>query len=249
MAGQLAARDDAEQAQARAQPATVTHVIEHILPPEIACVAKRSDDVSTWLYPDEAAQIHGAVETRRQEFTTGRACARLALAKLGLPTASILRGAWREPIWPRGIVGSITHCKGYRAVAVAKQSDILTVGIDAEPDEQLPPGTLEHVAVAQEQAWLATACPGIHWDRLVFSAKESAFKAWFPLARDWLGFEQAIVSFQPTDSTFQVRLLVPLPTPSGGSLEHLTGRFMVRDGLLLTAIVVAQPERSASTVR
>ena len=245
----MAARDDAERTHPSSSPATRAHVIEHIIPREVACFASRGDDVSTWLYPDEAAQMHGAVETRLREFTTARTCARLAIAKLGLPTAPILRGAWREPIWPRGVVGSITHCRGYCAAAVAKQRDILTVGIDAEPDEQLPPGILEQVAVARERAWVATARPGVHWDRLLFSAKESVFKAWFPLARDWLGFEQAVVSFHPTECTFQVQLLVPLPALFGGGPEYLTGRFLVRDGLLLTAIVVPQPERVASTVR
>ena len=123
------------------------------------------------------------------------------------------------------------------------------MGIDAEPDEKLPPGILEQVAVARERAWVATARPGVHWDRLLFSAKERVFKAWFPLARDWLGFEQAVVSFHPTECTFQVQLLVPLPALFGGGPEYLTGRFLVRDGLLLTAIVVPQPERVASTVR
>lgn len=224
-------------------------MIEHIIPPEVACFASRGDDVSTRLFPDEAAQMQGAVDTRLREFTTGRTCARLAMAKLGLPMTPILRGAWREPIWPRGVVGSITHCKGYRAAAVAKQSDILTVGIDAEPDEQLPPGILEQVAVAREQAWLATARPGVRWDRLLFSAKESVFKAWFPLTRDWLGFEQAVVSFHPTECTFQARLLVPLPALFGSGPELLTGRFLVRDGLLLTAVVVACGERVSSTDR
>jgi 4'-phosphopantetheinyl transferase EntD len=223
-------------------------MIEQIVPPEVACFASRGDDVSTWLFPDEAAQMRGAVDTRLREFTTGRTCARSAIAKLGLPAAPILRGAWREPIWPCGVVGSITHCKGYCAAAVARQRDVLTVGIDAEPDEQLPPGILEQVAVAQEQAWLAAARPGVHWDRLLFSAKESVFKAWFPLARDWLGFEQAVVSFHPTDCTFQVRLLVPLPSLLGGDSELLSGRFLVRDGLLLTAIVVPRSERVASTI-
>jgi 4'-phosphopantetheinyl transferase EntD len=249
LAGRLAARDDAERTHPSSSPATRAHVIEHIIPREVACFASRGDDVSTWLYPDEAAQMQGAVETRLREFATARTCARLAIAKLGLPTARILRGAWREPIWPRGVVGSITHCRGYRAAAVAKQRDILTLGIDAEPDEQLPPGILEQVAVAPERAWVATARPGVHWDRLLFSAKESVFKAWFPLARDWLGFEQAVVSFHPTECTFQVQLLVPLPALFGGGPEILTGRFLVRDGLLLTAIVVPQPERAASTVR
>ena len=161
-------------------------MIEHIVPSEVASVVSRGDDLLAWLYPEEAAQMCGAVDTRLREFTTARTCARMAIAKLGLPTAPILRGPWREPIWPRDVVGSITHCKGYCAAAVAKRRDILSIGIDAEPDEQLPPGVLEQVALAEERAWLATARPGVHWDRLLFSAKESVFKAWFPL--DGLGW-------------------------------------------------------------
>jgi len=215
-------------------------MIEHIVPSEVASVASRGDDISTWLYPEEAAQIRGAVDTRLREFTSARTCARLAIAKLGLPTVPLLRGQWREPIWPRDVVGSITHCKGYCAAAVANRRNIWSIGIDAEPDEQLPPGILEQVAVAQERAWLATARPGVHWDRLLFSAKESVFKAWFPLAQDWLGFDQALVSFDALECTFEARLLVPLPAFVGGGAEVLTGRFLVRDGLLLTAIVVSQ---------
>ncbi len=222
--------------RARSAASTGAEVIERIVPPEVACFAIIGDDVSAWLYPEEVAQMRGSVETRLREFKTARACARLAIAKLGLPTGPILRGAWGEPIWPPGVVGSITHCRGYRAAAVAKQSNILTVGIDAEPNERLPPGILEQVAVAPERAWLATARPGVHWDRLLFSAKESVFKAWFPLARERLGFEQAVVSFNPTECTFHVRL----PRLFAGGPELLTGRFLARDGLLLTAMVVAQ---------
>lgn len=220
-------------------------MIQHIVPPEVACIATRGDDVAGLLYPDEAAQMHAAVPGRLREFTTARACARLALEKLGLPPTPILRGRWREPIWPRGVVGSITHCSGYRAAAVAMQRDVLTVGIDAEPDEALPPGILAQVAVAEERAWLAAARKGVHWDRLLFSAKESVFKAWFPLAQLWLGFEQAVVSFHPTQCTFQVQLLVPVPAVFGGRPELFSGRFLIRDGLLLTAIVVTHQRRSS----
>lgn len=216
------------------------HMIEHIVPSEVASVASRGAGVSAWLYPEEAAQMRGAVDTRVREFAAARTCARLAIARLGLPPVPILRGPWREPIWPRDVVGSITHCKGYSAAAVAKRRDILSIGIDAEPDERLPPGVLEQVAGAEERARLKRACSGVHWDRLLFSAKESVFKAWFPLARGWLGFEQALVSFHAVECTFEVRLLIPLPAAIGGRAEVLKGRFLVRDGLLLTALVISQ---------
>src|SRR5689334_18679792 len=148
-------------------------MIEDLLPAEVASVAVRGDDPSASLLPEEAAQLGRAVEKRVREFTTARTCARRALGKLGLPAAPILRGPNRAPSWPPGVVGSITHCRGYRAAAVALQRDVLTVGIDAEVHEGLPAGVLGQVAVDRERAWLAEAPGGVHWDRLLFSAKES----------------------------------------------------------------------------
>ena len=213
-------------------------MIETLLPVEAAAAAVWGDDPRAVLFPEEAAQIHGAVESRLREFATGRACARMALRKLRLPPAPILRGPRREPVWPAGVVGSITHCSGYRAAAAAMRTDVVTIGIDAETHEPLPPGIQEQVAVAQEHDWLATAPDGVHWDRVLFSAKESVFKAWFPLTGTWLGFKDAIVTFQPTEGTFHAHLLVPLPVRSRLDLVAFSGRFLVREGLILTAIAV-----------
>jgi 4'-phosphopantetheinyl transferase EntD len=212
-------------------------MMEQLLPRGVASFTTRSDDLPTWLFPVEQAQMDGAVGTRLREFATARSCARLAINKLGLPTVPILRGAQREPIWPAGIVGSITHCDGFRAAAVARKDEVLTLGIDAEPHEELPLGVREQVCSPQETAWLSTAPTGIHWDRLLFSAKESIFKAWFPLTHKWLDFNQATVSFQPDEGTFEAKLTLPFPTPAGPT-ECLNGRFLVRDGLIITAIVI-----------
>ncbi|SDR60272.1 4'-phosphopantetheinyl transferase EntD (siderophore biosynthesis) [Rhizobiales bacterium GAS113] len=215
-------------------------MIEELLPSQVTCVATRDDDASAPLFPEEAAQLGKAVDSRVREFMTGRSLARQALARLGLPASPILRGPKREPIWPQGVVGSITHCKGYRAAAVARQAQMLTLGIDAEIDDRLPEGVLRQVAVDEERAWLAKAPGGIHWDRLLFSAKESLYKAWFPLTGKWLGFEDAVVSFHPADATFHARLLVPPIEMPGRVLTGFDGRFLVRDGLALTAIAVVR---------
>jgi 4'-phosphopantetheinyl transferase EntD len=155
-------------------------MIEILRPREVASVAVRGDDPSAYLLPEEAAQLGWAVESRKREFTTARSCARRALRKLGLPATPILRGPKREPLWPPGVVGSITHF-GY-AAAAAMQLNVLTVGIDAEIDEELPAGVLDQVLVDEERARLAGASRGTHWDMLLFSAKESIYKAWFPLS-------------------------------------------------------------------
>jgi 4'-phosphopantetheinyl transferase EntD len=189
------------------------------------------------LFPEEEALLAKAVDKRRREFSTGRACARGALAALGVPRAPILRGERGAPQWPPGIVGSITHCAGYRAAAVAWERDVATIGLDAEPDEALPAGVLDRVSLPDERTrlrGLAAAAPGTCWDRLLFSAKESVYKAWFPLARRWLGFEDADITINAEDGTFGARLLVP--ASAVGALDGFTGQWLACDGLILTAV-------------
>jgi enterobactin synthetase component D / holo-[acyl-carrier protein] synthase len=218
-------------------------MIEGLLPPAVVCVAVRGDDPSASLLPEEAAQLGQAVESRIREFAIGRSCARRALRRLGLPEVPILRGPRREPLWPPGAVGSVTHCSLYCAAAVARQADILTLGIDAEVHDRLPPGVAERVFLEEERRWLADAPTGIHWDRVLFSAKESVYKAWFPLTGKWLGFDDAMVTVAPDEGTFQACLRVAPPAAAGLGSIDFSGRFLVADGLIFTAIALSQAGR------
>jgi 4'-phosphopantetheinyl transferase EntD len=192
------------------------------------------------LFPSEEAVIAKAVDKRRREFATARACARTALGKLGLPPVAILPGQRGAPQWPAGVVGSITHCAGYRACAVARAADVVTIGLDAEPHETLPDGVLGAVASGAEQARLAALTatePGVCWDRMLFSAKESVYKAWFPLTQRWLGFEEASIDFKP-EGTFTARLHVEGLVVNGAVLTGFAGRWLVGNGFIVTAIVM-----------
>jgi 4'-phosphopantetheinyl transferase EntD len=211
-------------------------VIGEILPPAVAVGEAFGDDLEARLFPAEEEVIARAVDKRRREFITGRACARAALARLGLPAAPIPRGERGAPQWPAGVVGSITHCAGYRASAAAWRRDVRTIGLDAEPHAPLPPQVLDTVASAAEQARLAelaAAVPAVHWDRLLFSAKESVYKAWFPVTGQWLGFGDAAIDFGPERGQFSARILLDDPPVAG-----FEGRWLVEDGLLATAIAV-----------
>lgn len=218
-------------------------MIERLLPPGVSAVAVRGDAPDAEPLPEELPLLDGAVEQRRAEFATARDCARRALRALGAADGAILRGPKREPLWPAGIVGSITHCTGYRAAAVAFTADVLTIGIDAEPHAAIPERVARRVLVDAERDWIATAAPGVHWSRLIFSAKESVYKAWFPLVRRWLGFEDAAVAIDPDAGSFHARLLID---PPDGVPAEYHGRFLIEDGLMLTAIAVPLEAKRSS---
>lgn len=219
----------------------MTAVVAALLPPQVvsrdAVTDPAPDDV---LYPAEAAVVARAVDKRRREFATVRHCARLALADLGVAAAPILPGERGAPQWPAGVVGSMTHCDGYRAAAVARADTVGALGVDAEPHEPLPDGVAQMVVRPEEAAMLArlSAVDGdVCWDRLLFSAKETVYKVWFPLARRWLEFHEATVTLAP-DGGFHARLLVEGPSVGDRSLTEIAGRWSVATGVVLTAASV-----------
>ena len=192
--------------------------------------------------PDEEPLIARSVAKRRNEFITVRHCARLALAQLGVPAAPILKGDKGEPCWPDGVVGSLTHCDGYRGAAVGLIGDVRSVGIDAEPHGVLPHGVLEAVSLPAERRELAALPQALHWDRILFCAKEATYKAWYPLTHRWLGFEDAHIVFDAgagqTAGEFISEILIDPTALAGPPLTALRGRWSVRNGLALTAIVL-----------
>jgi 4'-phosphopantetheinyl transferase EntD len=207
-------------------------VIEDLLPASVVVCSARGDDGGT-LAPAEESAVARAVDSRRAEFTTGRVLARAALARLGSPVDAVPVGEKRAPVWPAGVVGSITHCAGLRAAAVARTSDVRSLGIDAERARPLPDGVLDAVSDADERAWLAGLGEGAPWDAVLFSAKESVYKTWFPLTGRWLGFEDAALTPYP-DGTF----VADIHLPDDAVPPRLHGRWAVREGLVLTAIAL-----------
>ena len=216
-------------------------MIEKLLPHGVVAVETYEDVPGQPSFPGEESLVVNAVETRRREFITARHCAREALAKLGYAPVAIRAGRKREPLWPAGVVGSITHTTGFRAAAVASQSVLASIGIDTEQNDRLPDGVEESITVQGERKMLAAlsrAFPATHWDRLLFSAKESVYKAWYPLTGRGLGFEDARLVIDPV-GTFAAKLLVDGARTDGGlPLVEFRGRFVVAHGLIATAVTV-----------
>ncbi len=225
-------------------------MIDELLPPEVHCDVAFGDPPDAVLLTEEESLVERAVPKRRLEFTTVRHLARSALARLGYGPVPLLRGEHGAPLWPEGVVGSMTHCDGYRAAAVADARVIGSLGIDAEPHAPLPDGVLDAVSLPVERTHLARLLdshPDVCWDRLLFSAKESVYKAWFPLTRSRLGFEDAELTFHPRERTFSA-LILPSGHDSARTTgatakkppEGLVGRWTVREGLVVTAIAQTQ---------
>lgn len=226
-------------------------MIESLLPAYVSCAATREESVPDGtLFPEEEALIARSVPKRRNDFATARACARRAMGRLGLEPVAVLHGKRGMPLWPDGIVGSLTHCDGYRAAALAREADVLSLGVDAEPHAPLPEGVGELVVRPSERerfagppAGKAGAAGAIHWDRLLFSAKESVFKTWYPLTLTELDFDEADLTFHREGDragggaafgTFTARLLRTDPAVP----PVLDGKWRVEDGIVATAVLL-----------
>ena len=222
-------------------------MISRLVPTGVGTAEAFDDPPGLAPLPAEEPLISQAVEKRRREFVTARHCARQALGQLGFEPTPILRGERGMPLWPSQVVGSMTHCDGYRGAVAAYSMQVRSLGIDAEPHLALPDGVLDHTSVQAERDVLADRDDSIHWDRLLFCAKEATYKAWFPITRRWLGFEDAHITFtrdartdgDAVTGTFTSTILIDGATIDGGApLLTLPGRWSVADGLILTTIAL-----------
>ena len=212
-----------------------------ILPADVESEECFGEALGGLLFPEEEKIIAHAVEARRHEYAAVRSCARACLDRLSYAPVPIMPGIGGAPTWPVGLQGSMTHCAGYAAAAVGLLPRISAIGIDAEPDAPLPDGVLDLVATPAERDCLAGTQPEAdspNWDRLLFSAKEAVYKAWFPLVSEWLDHQEAEILFDPQDGTFAALLARDGLIVDGRQVRRLHGRWVRKRGILVTAVVL-----------
>lgn len=206
-------------------------MIAGLVPPGVMCCEQIGALGGGLLGGETKLLSPNTVSRRRDEFTAGRTCARTAMAMLGIAPAPILRGSQGEPLWPEHVIGSITHCSGYCAAAVTSGQQYRSLGIDAEPNEELPSEVLGIIARPEELQWVAEMTDEhVCWDRLLFSIKESVYKVWYPLERCWLDFHQASVEIDVGASFFKATL----EHEGGLCPQVLEGRYRTTQSLVLT---------------
>ncbi len=215
-----------------------------LLPESVIVIETRGAIEVADLHPDEAACVQAAVLKRRREFSAGRACARRALAELGIADFPLLPDADRAPIWPPGIVGSISHCAGHVGAAVARRDTITGLGMDVEVANPLDETLVPRICTPEERARLERLPRRAHvdWHMLVFSAKESVYKAYYPLTRSWLGFHDVELVVDPDAEAFAATLIRP-DAPAAAEVRTFRGRYACNGEHIFTAVAFSAADR------
>jgi len=145
-----------------------------------------------------------ACEKKRNEFVLGRAAARYALRELGV-YAPVLRGDHGEPLWPEGILGSITHCWPWAVALVVKSRRQIAVGIDLENVEQAARVDISRlICTAKELDWVRHSLSFHERIAMVFSAKETVYKGFYPFCRQYIDFGDVELSWIRERQSFRV---------------------------------------------
>ncbi|MGI9423652.1 MAG: 4'-phosphopantetheinyl transferase family protein [Hyphomicrobiaceae bacterium] len=191
------------------------------------------------VWPEEEPAIANAVPSRKEEFAAGRSFARQAMASLGVTEVPLPAGPDRVPIWPKGIVGSITHTATYAAAAAGRVLDgIVAVGIDLEPIGDLDREIWPVVLTQAEQDWVRRHPSEDHGllAKLHFSAKESAFKCQFTLSKQMLEFEDFEIALDMEHKRFTAGFVRDCRQFRAGFV--LNGAFCTQSGLIATAMAL-----------
>lgn len=199
----------------------------------------------------EEALIAKAVEKRKREFRAGRHCAHALLEEAGVHCDALLKGRQREPAWPHGWVGSISHTQGLCAVAIAPTERFLSIGLDVEQASPLgddvshlicSPGEQDQITRLQLTAGRIFA--SVPLGKVIFSAKESIHKTYFPLNYHTLDFLDARVDLHNEDFKFTATVIKPEPNPKL-RIQTLNGRFCVEGGFVATFIALGATDVAA----
>jgi 4'-phosphopantetheinyl transferase EntD len=211
-------------------------------------VVQGSLDVADYALPaEEAAVIAGAGAKRRRDFAVGRTMARQALARFGLEQEVIPVGPDREPRWPSGIVGTISHAKDVCVVAVARRNTVAALGVDVEAAEPMPSKLLPTICTPREREWIA------RWPEpergglamLLFTAKEAIYKCQFPLTRRFLEFEDVEVDFDLSAGRFRAVASSTGAPPWPANLR-CDARFARSASHVASGITLYEPEAETS---
>ncbi|MBN1655907.1 MAG: 4'-phosphopantetheinyl transferase superfamily protein [Deltaproteobacteria bacterium] len=215
---------------------------DEVLSAEAIPEVRRAD-----LYDEEWNCVARAVPKRQAEFCAVRICARRLLARLGFFDYPLLPNKDRSPRWPEGIIGSISHTNGYCAVVAAKAGALVGLGLDVEQDSPLKPELIRLICTERERNWLDNQPESdrCRLAKLIFCAKESAYKCQYPLSKAFVDFKQAELYLDLETRKFRAIILKDLGERLSPCLS-ISGRYDWRRSLVIASAFLRKEEIAKS---
>ena len=182
------------------------------------------------LFPEEKALVASAVPARRAEFAAGRTCIREALAQIGVAPQPIGTGPLYQPLWPDGIIGSLSHDHGLCAAAVLPEGVWAGIGLDlVHRERSLAAAELSLVLSGEERTQWQNHFPDLP-AVLLFSMKESVVKAISAAVGRFIDLPDIRLNLTPEAATFTAR--------HPGIPQVVSGWWVRAGGFWLTAAVL-----------
>lgn len=199
-------------------------MLDKIVPSSVSL--KIADD-EMWdksLSEQEESYLINSVEKRKREFRAGRNAAKEALKQIGCTGEIVIPvGEMRQPVWPNGFTGSISHTNNYCAAVIARRRDYLSIGIDVEASSPLEPDLHKLICTKTERDWLKSQVKPAELAKLIFCIKEAIFKAYYPIYSVFFEFQDAEVFINLSTNEFKadIRQVESMPA------FHCGGRFSI----------------------
>ncbi|HEX6537658.1 MAG TPA: 4'-phosphopantetheinyl transferase superfamily protein [Candidatus Dormibacteraeota bacterium] len=221
--------------------AAVRQQVAALFPSGVRCELLAVRDGCGPMYAEELRAVASAVPSRRHEFACGRACAHRAIRALGLGDGPILPGRQREPLWPAGVVGAISHTSLLAGAAVAGAGDVLGIGLDIErAGAAFDAGQRSLLFTPAEEGRLAElSADGLPAEVVLFGAKECVHKALFPLTGVRLDYRDVSVELDVTAGRF-VAAVHERRRTDVLRLDALAGRFLLTTAHVITALTLTR---------
>jgi 4'-phosphopantetheinyl transferase EntD len=223
-------------------PALLSASLGALFPSGALVAEMREPGDATLLYPDEAAHLGRAVPKRVQEFAAGRLCARRVLTELGINDFPLKAALDRQPVWPLGIVGSITHTTGFVAAVAGERKRMAALGLDCELAGSVKTELWQKLFRDNETRWLRRlpTSQQAAAATLMFCAKEAFYKCQYPLTGEWLNFRDAWVelpAWGAGQGIFNLYASRPIALASHAQLP-MRGRYLFHEPFVTAGVAL-----------
>ncbi|WP_343565066.1 4'-phosphopantetheinyl transferase family protein [Kiloniella sp. b19] len=189
-------------------------------------------------------QLQNALARRQREFIAGRLCAAEAIQKTRGQKSFPTRNPDGSPSWPEGLTGSITHSHNLAIAAVGPSRLYRGIGVDLERTilpEELP--AISSVILGQKEQALWSRQMNSRMLTLLFSAKESLFKALYPDIPRYSDFKSSELFRLLTPGTGLLRLTEDL-SPRWASGHVVPFCYQATQDLVLTSVRVRKEQQT-----